>query len=146
MNAGIDLKVCAQRITETVEGYRKVGAAVDFDTAVRVGVPMDVCAFVLPGPQSPTENDGDVAGVLQEVACVFSVVTAVRNVRDATGEAAMDSLKPFREPLFDALIAWSPDADVFGPVTYAGGQQIAFANGTLFYQDDFVTSYFIRVH
>jgi hypothetical protein len=144
VTVGLDFAAIRQRLLDTpVIGYKTVQGAADFDAALDSGISTDLAGFLLPLADAPDESEFTNT-VMQEVTAAIAVVTAVRCLRDARGEAALDLLRPIRVPLFNTLINWSPNGDEFAPFNYAGGQKIGFRNQTLFWQDDFVSSYTIR--
>lgn len=146
MIVGLDLTLIRARLLAFAAppiGYKKVSGATDLDTALANGLTIEPAGFVLPLAESADDN-GFENGVIQQVQAMFGVVTAVRALVDAQGEAAVDALKPYRQALFDALLNWTPDGNVFDPCTYGGGQLIGFRNQTVFWQDDFVSGYIIR--
>lgn len=138
---GIDLQPIKARLIDQVQALKKVAGAGALDAAMKNGVTAVPVAFLLPGSEQPTnDSEGFMNAVEQEVVTVFSVAVAVQSLADATGEAALDELRPMRLAIFKALIGWTYDEE-FEPFIHAGGQIIGFGNGVLFWQDDFATSY-----
>lgn len=140
MNVGVDLQPIKARLIDQLQALKKVAGAGALDVAMRNGLTAVPMAFLLPGAEQASENGFEMNAVEQEVTAIFSVVTAVQSLADATGEGALDELKPLRGSLFDALIGWTY-SDELAPFIHAGGQIIGFGNGVLFWQDDFATSY-----
>lgn len=82
--------------------------------------------------------------VNQQVADVFAVILAVKNVADMHGKAAAAEMDALRPQLIAALLGWTPDAVVYAPLEYAGYQLVAYQNGLLFFSDHFKTQHYER--
>ena len=83
-------------------------------------------------------------GVHQQITVTLGVVYAVRDVRDAVGQNAADSLATLRADVFAALLNHVPTGGC-DPVTYVQGGLLDFQNAILFWQDQFQTRYTLRV-
>ncbi len=96
-------------------------------------------AWVVPVSESASANVSASIDVVQRIRRRFGVVIAVRDVRDATGEAALDGgLAQARSEIVAALVGWSPDAES-GAIVAAGGRLLSFSSGALWWQDEFET-------
>ena len=74
--------------------------------------------------------------VRQTVTISMGVVTALKNVRDKRGEAALGEVEEVTSEILLALLGWTPpDAD--GPVFFRAGRVAAFTAPTLFWQDEY---------
>lgn len=138
----IDLAPIRDRLALQTQ-IKKVGNAADLDAAMRNGVTTLPAAFVLPLGDSGEEADMMENAYMQHVAAQLGVVIAVRDLTDATGEAALATLQPISKLVDDVLINWSPD-DSLDPFGYAGGQLLGFRDAVVFWQKDFVTGFYIR--
>lgn len=127
------LKALAPLLKQRVDG------AAEFAAVKRDSVPRTPCAWVIPGSETGGSNDLDNA-YSQEVVEEFVVVTAIRNVRDGTGEAAHDDLTAVRREQKQALINWQPDEE-HAPAEYKGGRLLMFGNGLLYWADRYRTAY-----
>lgn len=76
-------------------------------------------AFVLPLGET-WEGDATLSGLDQELKQRFAVVVAVDNTSDERGQAAAEVFYDARAQLFAALIGWSPQPGVIGPILYSG--------------------------
>lgn len=130
------------RIDDQVVVLRNhVAGAAEFEAA-KESIAHTPAAFVLPLRELAKENEQD-TGVLQRTSVRFGVLLAVRNVRDARGAASSQDLKALRASVFTALLGWAPTAD-HDPVTYAAGQIMLLSKGVLWWQDEFITAYYVR--
>ncbi|SDX88191.1 phage tail terminator protein [Nitrosomonas halophila] len=100
-------------------------------------------AYVLPSAERPDGSRTGTMVVSQQNTARFSVVLAVRNLRDARGERAQSDLLCLREEIMAVLHGWQPDQD-FDPIEYAGGRLLQLTDQVLWWQDDFLTAHFIR--
>lgn len=119
--------------------FRLVGGAVEFGAAADTAPPPPA-AFVL-----PLGEDGNVkipfTSGIQKITRLYGVVLCVRNVRDAGGAAAGADLKSLRREVLAQLIGWEP----FGgaePLMFSKGRLLKFESGLLWWQDDFLTTFF----
>lgn len=126
----------------SVAALKKVAGAVDFASAgmdLKTNLP---AAYVLPLAEKADPNQlAD--GVLQKVGARFGVVIAVSNLRDARGEQAHSGLDPLRSAVIAALLGWAP-SDAHDPVEFVSGRILNFADGVLWWQDEFTTAYLLR--
>ncbi len=95
----------------------------------------------------PLDERGDTnvlnSGVHQQITVTLGVVYAVRDVRDAQGMNAADSLSALRETVFTALLNHFP-IGAADPISYVSGGLLDFQNAILFWQDQFQTRYTLR--
>lgn len=138
----MNLGSIAERIRDQCSLFKLVGGAAAFDRA-REGLTTLPAAFVLPAEESAQPSPFMDGFVQQHVDVAFSVALAVRNLADATGAAALDELQPARDPLFDALLAWTP-AGCDQHCEFKSGRLLAFTNGVLWWVDVFATAIVIR--
>lgn len=130
------------RLADRVPAFKLVGGAAEFERAQQALAALPA-AFVLPAKDLAQQNQFMGQMVQQQVATRFVVLLAVRNLADGDGAAATDSLEPIRIATRNALLNWTPDGALDG-CDYASGDLLAFANGTLWWQDFFNTAYTIR--
>ncbi|MDQ5910080.1 MAG: hypothetical protein QG599_2175 [Pseudomonadota bacterium] len=95
----------------------------------------------------PLDERGDTnvlnSGVHQQITVTLGVVYAVRDVRDAQGMNAADSLSALRQSVFTALLNHFPTGAT-EPISYVSGGLLDFQNAILFWQDQFQTRYTLR--
>lgn len=126
----------------TVAGLKLVGGAADFERA-QMGLTTMPAAFVIPARESAGDNAFGNQIVQQTVAATFTVALAVRNLADAEGAAALESLEPVRVAVRDALLNFVPE-DCTDGCEYDSGELVAFANGVLWWADAYRTAYLLR--
>ena len=133
-----------QRIKDVVSALNgRVEEAVDLKAALEKGAPGKTpVAYLVPSKDVPNKNRG--GSQSQLVHAGFDVVLAVRNVSDSTGEAARKELQELRSVLFANLLGWTPDGNLYDETRYGGGQMVSFMNKVLWWQDSFVTSYYLH--
>lgn len=96
-------------------------------------------AFVIPVSENPRPNS-TAGAVVQLVDERFGVVIWAKDVSDPRGEAAYDSgLAAIKSAVITALIGWQPDSTRM-MCTEASGHAIDFINGSIWWQQDFMTS------
>ena len=127
-----------------------VAGAAEFAAITEASLPRAPALWVVPLRETAAANP--LTGALhQRITVALGVVYAVRQVQDAIGGAASDSLTDLRSAVLSALLHWTPSL-VTGaptadpePLVYAGGGLLHFANALLFWQDQFTTRYTVRV-
>jgi hypothetical protein len=141
--ATLDLSSIVGRLRDRATVLRMVGGAVDLEAARRNGLATDPAAFVMPARDRVGDSPYMDGVVSQKVAAEFAVVLAVKNVADATGEAALDALAPVRNSVGAALLAWTPD-NADSHCEFVGGELATFGDGVLLWADSYRTSYTVR--
>lgn len=131
------------RLAGQVAALGLVGGAAEFANALDA-LTTTPAAFVIPA------RDGDAAPspfmdtlTQQDVPSEFQVAIAVKNLSDADGAAATESLEPIRVAIRGALLGWQPDA-AYLPCEYVSGRLEAFDNGVLWWTETYRTGYQIR--
>lgn len=138
-------------ITETIAhlrahqadaGLAMVAGAAAFGKAVEGNPTTTPAVFVVPLNERPSARafSGDDT---QRVDVEIGVVTALRNVADASGEAALDALTPVRDGIKAQLLGFIPIAGYAG-LERGPGQMLAFRDGHLWWQDVYRSYYFER--
>lgn len=128
---------------ESVASIKKVGGSIDLAGArgdLKGQLP---AAYVFPVRETPRPNSV-VTLVSQQDIVRFAVLLCVRNVADATGKTARNLLRAVRTDLITALLGWTPDGTIYDPLQYGGGRLIAFDSPNLWWQDEFITSVYLR--
>ncbi len=138
----LDVPSWIGRLREKAESFRSIAGAAELAAAEDSTVVAPAC-FVYPLREAAEANPYG-TGHSQRVTAYMGVVIAVKNLRDPRGAAAQQDLKRLRQEVFDALIAWAPDADS-SPVNCAGARLVRFNNAVLWWQDDFTTQFHRRV-
>lgn len=126
----------------TVSALKKIAGAADFASAgadLKGKLP---AAYVIPMTERAGGNSL-VSAVSQHTEARFGVVLAVSNLRDARGQNAHGDLAPLRAAVIAALLGWQPGPD-YDPVLFGSGRLLQLQDGVLWWQDDFVTAYYLR--
>lgn len=117
---------------------RQVGGAVEYGAAL-AGSPPAPCIFVLVAGEDGATDSPNTSGI-QPVTRRYGVVQCVRNVRDAAGAAASGDLRAVRAWVLGQLLEWAPH-EACDPLQFVRGRLLDFDAGTLWWQDDFVTTF-----
>lgn len=124
--------------------FKFVGGSADIPAA-NVMLKTFPALFVIPLADSAAPNSLAGQALSQKVTERFGVVSAVRNVADATGEHALNDLQGVRTQIKSKLLGWVPNAEC-EQVTYLGGNLVKLDNdAVLWWLDTFETSYLERV-
>jgi hypothetical protein len=124
--------------------FKSVGGSADIPAA-NVMLKVFPSLFVIPLADSAAPNSLAGQALSQKVTERFGVVSAVRNVADATGEHSLNDLKNVRAQIKAKLLGWVPNAEC-EQVTYVAGNLIKLDNdAVLWWLDTFETSYLERV-
>ena len=137
----MELAPIVARLESQLSGFKKIGGAADLEAIGNGVVPTPAC-FVVPMRESADDN-ATFGQFEQRVTVGFSVVLAASNRRDATGAAALSGLEPLRRQIKAAIVGWAPEAEFGEPVHFSGGSLLSFADGLLWWADEFhVKSYY----
>jgi hypothetical protein len=100
-------------------------------------------AWVIPLAESGGPNMSATQFVMQRVGMRFGVLFAIRNRRDARSQANLNDLNPIRKAVMANLIGWlPPGADDL--VSFSGGKLLRIQDGILWWQDEFLTAFYLR--
>jgi len=130
------------RIKQTVPELRLVGRAAEFQAAVENNPKATPACFVVPVQEQPGRSiSSDV--LQQEVTATVGVILVVRNVGDTLGAGAGADLETLRKAVRSQVFGWQagPGLD---PFERGRGQLLAFRDGHVWWQDQFITSYYDR--
>lgn len=136
------LNAIEAHLTSSVPALKKVAGAADFASAgmdLKGKLP---AAYILPLAERAGGNSL-VMEVSQKIEVRFGVMLAISNLRDARGQNAQGDLAPLRTAVLAALIGWQPDPG-HDPVLFGSGRVIQLQDGVLWWQDEFVTAYYLR--
>lgn len=131
-----DYKPIVVRIRTEVPEYRLVDFAINFEALRAKGIAAMPAGYVIPDNEKAGAN-ANAGAVSQKIVVGFSVHTFVKFAGDALGDEAIDLLKPLRDPLLEALLAWKPFPEADGVIHFAGAQRQALGGGTLQWRDSF---------
>lgn len=119
-----------------------VGGAAEFAAIIETGAARVPALWLLALEESAQTNRLN-QGVQQRVIVQVGVVYAVRDVRDAQGQAAAESLSGLRQTVMSALVGALP-AGGAEPLIFERGGLLHFQNALLYWQDQFSTGYYLR--
>ncbi len=131
-----------ERLTLELPQLRKVGGAPDIPGA-ELAFKQAPAAFVLPLAETAEPNELESGALSQFVLVRFGVLWAVANLRDPSGEAAQTDLESLRVAGQAALLGWQPD-ETMEPCEFAAGQLLQVSDRVLWWQDMFVTGFYLR--
>lgn len=117
---------------------RLVGTSVEYGAAL-ASAPPSPCIFVV-GLGDDGAAQSPVTSGAQLITRRYGVVQCVKNVRDAAGAAAAGDFRAVRRHVLEQLADWAP-GDAFDPLQFVRGRLLDFDAGTLWWQDDFVTTF-----
>lgn len=137
----IDLSAVRETLALALAPAPVQGAA-EFAAITATGTPRTPLVWLIPLDEHAEANTLNL-GVHQHITVTLGVVYAVRDVRDAQGQQAADSLAALRTTVFTALLDHFP-ADATDPLTYVQGGLLDFQNAILYWQDQFQTGYSLR--
>ncbi len=100
-------------------------------------------AFVLPNAERPSGNSTGTMVVRQQNTVRFGVILAVQNLSDSRGQKAQADLRVLRTQIMAVLLGWEPDEDM-NPIEYTGGRLMQVTDQVLWWQDDFLTTHYLR--
>lgn len=129
------------RLDTQVAALKTVAGTAEFAVAETAAKQLPA-AYVIPLADKASGNELE-TGVEQHVVARFGVALAIRNIKDARGQAGQAALKTLRDAVSVVLLGWEPLAG-YDPVLYVGGQLIKIGNGVLWWQDEYVTGYYRR--
>lgn len=119
-------------------GLRLVGGSADFQTAAETRPATTPAVFVYLLEEMP--SDGKVAGAsIQSVAQLIGVCLVVRNVADSMGAAAGADMEVLRREVKQRLFGFAPAER--SPLLRGPSRLLAFADGYMWWQDTYTTSY-----
>lgn len=111
--------------------------------AIRAEPPAYPAAYVLPLAETASPNTRATGGHVQQVSMSVAVVILCRAAQDPSGAAAVTDLAALRLAVRDALLGWTPDGASDG-YEYTGGELLRAEGGSVWWQDTYTASYYLR--
>ena len=121
----------------------QVGGAADFAQAKSVLKNKVPAGFVIPLADQASPNTSATIVVQQRVVQQFGVILAVSNLRDATGEKAINDLFLVRQQIFQKLIGWYPPSAT-NSMEFGGGNLMDMDDQVVWWQDNFSIDIYLR--
>ena len=118
--------------------FAQVGGAAEFDAAMN-SAPTPPAAFVMPLGESSSDKPPFRGS--QKVSRMYGVVLATANVADAQGDSVVMDMAALRRQVMPRLLGFVPFVGA-EPLMFSRGRLLAMRNGVLFWQDDFLTTFF----
>ena len=139
----LDLVGVRQRLEIALTPVPVAGAAA-FAVATAGSIRQTPAVWVVPGDETGGANT--LIGALhQQVTAPIGVIFAVRNVSDASGDAAITDLAALRQAARTALLNWTPDHLPGGaPFRFLRGGLFSFQNAIVWWHDQYQTQYIVR--
>lgn len=117
---------------------RQVGGAVEYGAALAGALPAPCVFVIVPGEDGQADSPNTHG--IQPITRRYGIVQCVRNVRDAAGASASADLRAVRAWVLGQLLEWAPH-EAADPLQFVRGRLLDFDAGTLWWQDDFVTTF-----
>lgn len=133
------LRPWAERLEQADNAIRRVRSAAELASALEKGFDGKFAVFIVPLKDPAEPNEVDAGAHQQVVSPSFGIVYAVRDHADQHGGRGLDQLEDLREPVRALLMGWTPDPDCIEPADFVGGNVYAFADGAVWYLDEFRT-------
>lgn len=131
------------RIRELVPEAKFVGEAADFQSAVESN-PIDTPAvFVVELEETAAPSQFSDVVVSQRVRAAVGIVLVVKNLSDAKGVAARGELRALRQLVKDQVFGWQAAA-MYDPFERGHSHLLAFRDGHVWWQDQYLTSFYDR--
>lgn len=139
----LDLGLILGRLAEIEGMAARVALSATIGDALSLNIAQDRYLW-LAGPNGQTNRNETLGGhIHQERSQRFSIVTLVRNVRDAAGAGALADIAELRQAVLDSLIGWRP-ADSYSPIEHVRDASVSWDGSRLYWADEFRTDHVLR--
>lgn len=138
----MDLRPIQARLLDQVTDLSKVAGFTDFFSDVSGSTPAP-CSYVLPASYSAGANEFSTTAIQQRISETFVVVTAFSALGDSEETNELTELEALLNKVRRALLGWQPAAG-YDPIILVSGDAVNMANGVIWWQDVFQTSYYLR--
>ncbi len=108
----------------------RVFGAAEFAVIGKTEAALTPRAYVVPLTEQAKDQPSVGKRYSDDITYTVGIVAVVKNVADATGEAAHKALKPVRLDIMQALCGWK-DETMSYPVAYRSGRLLSFNNQLL---------------
>ena len=129
------------RLTTEIQELNQVTAAGSVPLAVAAVKTFPSACLLM--PRGMAGKNTRINAIDHRIEDQFSVIVAVRNVRDMAGLAAAEDIDALRPLVIDALLNWVPATD-YDPIEYTGHQLIHYQDGIMLWADHFITRHHVR--
>lgn len=142
--AGLQLEPYRRRV-ETVDGIKRCLGAAELDAALATPPKDNLSVYLFEANEAAEPNDVNNGTHRQLNRVTLGVAFALRSKRDPRGEAAAEELRPYRLAVRRRLMGYTPDRDNVDTCDYVGGQALAFADGVLWWVDNYTADETLQV-
>lgn len=143
-----DGALVVERLRTMAPELETIGAAADYAAVQSLSSFRAPSAYVVLTTEEDVSPDVDAPqrrpSGAQQVESRFGVVVAVRNFRDATGDAATGDAAPVIGAVRAAIANWTPDETRYRPIRWLSGDVLDYDASTLLWVDAFVVRHFMR--
>lgn len=127
--------------TKAATGLRQIGGAPEFQVAAETKPLATPAAYVITLEESPGDNAWE-GEIVQEVRLLVGIVLVVKNVADAKGAAAQADMEVLRKLVKAQLFGYA--SGIYDPLLRGPSRPLAFADGHMWWQDAYHTTYHDR--
>ena len=132
------------RLDQNVSALKLVQGVMEFAALNGANPPVTPAAYVFALEEKPGGND--LANEVEQIVQVrFAVLFAVRNVADPRGEAARRDLQVLRDAVRPQLLGWMPPS-CSNVCTLGANNLLRFHDGHVWWQDSYLTDYYVRTY
>lgn len=140
-----DIGLVIERLKAGTQLLKSVQGAAELATALQAGAPQTPTAYVLLAMESAPDTYGSSESHVQTVRVIINVVFAVRNYRTADlGIQVKDDLNGVIAEARGLLLGWAPGNE-FSGFDLKGGKLESYTNATVWWNEAYQLSYFVRV-
>lgn len=146
MSQPLDTGLIEQRLRDVLPQFEVIAGAADYAAVQELRGFRTPSAYVVTAQErdatEPTQAQRRGSG-RQHAETTFGVILALRNYRDARGAAVTDDARPLIGAVRDALMGWTPGAQIMRPITWQQGDVLDYDANTLLWAEIFYTKHFI---
>ncbi len=128
------------RIRDTVPEIKFVGEVADFQSAVESNPVALPALYVIELEENASPGKFSDVVILQSVRASVGLVLVVRNLSDNKGAAARSELRVLRDLVKAQVYGWQA-ASKYDPFERGQSHLLAFRDGHVWWQDQYVTSF-----
>jgi len=139
----LELVITQLSALKTAKTIAVLGGAADLSSAQIDANNTFPVAYVIPLADRAGSNSSGTTFVRQRVETRFGVLLGVKSLKDAVSRQNLNNLTPVRKAIQSALIGWMP-AGSDDLVTYGSGKLLKIQDGVLWWQDEFITAFYLR--
>lgn len=131
------------RIREKVPEIKFVGEVADFQSAAESNPIAVPALYVIELEESASPSKFSDVVVSQSVRATVGLVLVVRNLSDSKGAAARSDLRVLRQLVKAQVFGWQAGPE-YDPFERGSSHLLAFRDGHVWWQDQYLTSFYDR--